>query len=539
MREARASSGAAAATEPAEPSGSRQPDGPPEPTELPGPAARRDRRRWRPGLGPLAGLLATTSALLQILTSPALGLADNGDYKRVLNPMGLMAARPPGQSKFAYLVLDFVPRPPAEQGYTATELYFLRAVRWIHDLLGFGPDLDLRVVGAAHAVALGGAVWLVVRALPGPRALRAVSAGLLVVVVTDTRFVVYLNSFYTEPASMLALLFLVAAVLHAWRRPVVTPWGLLAIAAASSALILSKSQDAVLVLPIGVLLLARRGGWGRWSGSWTGRIAPAVVAGLLLVLAAAFLHSQPRHLTESNRYNAVFVEILGHSDDPIGDLRDLGLDPALARYAGRAIYLPGNALKDPHFAGFFDQVTNRRLADFYLSHPGRGLALAHRGATASMDLIPRGISPHIGTQTKADSARPVYDSCKLCLYSSVSRGLREASAVLVPALWAAALALAWLLRRRPIDERNTSAGLRAVLVLLTASAGVAMATALLGEGEFEIVKHLYLASVANGLLAVLVVHAAGLLWWQRRAAEPSPDQAAGPVRHRTASAAHS
>src|SRR4051794_21123318 len=165
-------------------------------------ASPRGRSRWRPGLGPLAGLLASLSALLQILTSPVLGLADNGDYKRVLNHLDLVAVRPPGQSHFQFLVLDYVSGPAPEQSYTSTELFFVGAVRWLHDLLGFGPNLDLRVVGGAHALALGVAVWLVVRALPGSRVLRAVTAGVLVVVVTDTRFVVYLNSFYTEPASM-------------------------------------------------------------------------------------------------------------------------------------------------------------------------------------------------------------------------------------------------------------------------------------------------------------------------------------------------
>ena len=47
----------------------------------------------------------------------------------------------------------------------------------------------------------------------------ALTASLLTLVLTDTRFIVYYNSFFTEPASLVALLFLIAILLHLCRRP--------------------------------------------------------------------------------------------------------------------------------------------------------------------------------------------------------------------------------------------------------------------------------------------------------------------------------
>src|SRR4051812_26603048 len=131
--------------DPSEPSESREatapaPSAASRAASASGVTSPRGRSHWRPGLGPLAGLLASLSALLQILTSPVLGLADNGDYKRVLNHLDLVAVRPPGQSHFQFLVLDYVSGPAPEQSYTSTELFFVGAVRWLHDLLGFGPN---------------------------------------------------------------------------------------------------------------------------------------------------------------------------------------------------------------------------------------------------------------------------------------------------------------------------------------------------------------------------------------------------------------
>lgn len=463
----------------------------------------------RIGLGPVAGLLTTTSALLQLLVSPVVGLADNGDYKRVLSRLHLVADVPAGAPKqFEYLWLHYVPGVQRDQTYASTEVLLARLVHWVVP----GPDLDVRAMGVAHAVLLGLAVWLVVRALPGPLVVRAVTSLLLVLVLTDTRLLVYLDSFYTEPSSLLAFLFLIAAVLHAWRRDVVSVPALLAMGVAAAALLVAKSQNAPLVLPIAVLLVARR-------SRLLGRVGPAVLAVALVLLAVGYLQRQPATLAASNRYNAVFIELLGSSDDPRADLQELGIDPGLVEYQGIAIYQSGNATRDPRFAGFFEHVTNKRIAEFYARHPDRALSLARRGAVASMELVPRGISPALGTRTMASGAEPYADTCKLCLYSSVSRGLRGAAPVLVPALWLAALVAAWGTRRR--------GGLPGVLLLLTATAAASTGVALLAEGEFEIVKHLYLATVSNALLGVLLVHAVGLLahGWRTRvrsAACPTP-----------------
>jgi hypothetical protein len=481
-------------------------------------------------------VVAALSALLQLLVHPVLGLADNGDYKRVLTSLHLKAVVPTGQSSsFRYIWLDYQPGgPPKQNGYASTELVIAHAARGISNLLGMGPGMDLRVMGACQSVLLGLAVWLIVRALPGPLALRGLTAALLVLTVTDTRFVVYLDSFFTEPASMLSLLFLVAAVLHAWRRPRLTPLGLLAVAVPAGCLLLSKTQDAPLVAVIALLVVSRRCDWRVLSGRVGGRVLPVFVALVLVVLAGGYLRQQPEGLSRVNTYNAVFVELLGHSPTPEADLRELGLDPELARYKGLAVEVHGNALKDPRFAGFFTKVGHGKIAVFYLHHPGRALALAHRGATASMELKPRGISPPLGNQTAASGAKPYSSSCKLCVYSTISEGWRAASAFLVPALWLAALVLipALSLRRRsrsrveaPDLPRGSDDGVAAVLFLLVGTGLLSMAVALLGEGEFEIVKHLFLSSVSDGVLAVFAVHTVGLLLVDRlsRRSAPNPE----------------
>ena len=216
----------------------------------------------------------------------------------------------------------------------------------------------------------------------------------------------------------------------------------------------------------------RNGGVSIWLGDVAGASPGAVCVGLLVLLGVGYQNPQTPDLGRNNRYNAVFVELLGHSPNPARDLVDLGLSPELARYAGRPIYVPGNATRDPHFAGFFTTVTEVKLAAFHLTHPGRAVALAHRGATASMYLRPTGVSPPLGNQTIDSGAPPYYTACK-----AMTRGGAQPVA----------------------------------LLLLVSSAVILMAVALLGEGACEIVKHLFQTSACDALILVFTIHGVGLL----------------------------
>src|SRR3569833_1642453 len=77
-------------------------------------SGRRLRRRLRPGLGVVFGIAAFLTATLQLLLHPVLGLADNGDYKRILVYLHLSADVPPGlSSSCSYIWLRGGPGGPS------------------------------------------------------------------------------------------------------------------------------------------------------------------------------------------------------------------------------------------------------------------------------------------------------------------------------------------------------------------------------------------------------------------------------------------
>jgi hypothetical protein len=415
----------------------------------------------------------------QLLGRNPIGLSDNGDYGRVLTSIGLL--RPPGFPANGFLTLRFTYGDMPGGGYGSSLNPLLRLVTWVPRAFG-AESFDIRWLAGVYAVLLGLLVWFVVRALPG-RPVQVIGGILLVVITTDTAFVSYFGSFFSEPGSMLALLFVVGVLLRLRGRPAASP--VLVAALVSSGLLLAtvKTQNVVLgpLLAVGVLALRPR------------RLAlPAAV--LLLVVPLVYAGSQPSGLRQVNLYNAVFYTLLPRGDDPAGDLRALGMDPALARLSGTQAFQDNRRLQQPSFAAFARDGGQAKLVRFYASRPSRAVGLAVRGSRGAALARPL----NLGNRARLVGTKPKEVACEQCLYSVPSRWLRPVAPILLPALYLGALVLAFARRRRASWLTDT-------LRFLTLGGMAEFAVALLGEGDYELAKHLYLFDVMTAFLVVFAV----------------------------------
>lgn len=457
-----------------------------------------DRGRRR--LAGLLGLLTALLAVAQLLTPPAVGLADNGDYFRLTCQLRVQADVPPAAPfRFTVWVPHYRPQDadsPRCVGLRSSELPLLRLGQALSP--GRGPDLDLRIVGLMQAVLLGALVAAVVLGLPGSARLRLLCGALLAVVLLDTGRLVYLASAYSEPASLLGLLLLLAAALWAFRRP---PSALTsaAVCLAALPLVLSKPQNAPVAAVVAVAVLLRHL-LGRRS--WRSLLAPSVAAVLLLGVAVGFVRTVPGELVAPNTYNVVFFEVLRFSDHPARDAVELGLDPELAKWAGTNYFNSPNALADPAFAGFYDRVGPADVVLFYARHPARALSLYARAARDSFEVLP----DYLGTYPPSAGKAEFSQACRGCPVTWAGQATRAAAPVLLPLLWlGAALACLALLRRR---RSPADAALAGTTLLLTALTVLLFATAVVGSGDYELVKHLFLPGVGSTLLLPLGLAAA-------------------------------
>lgn len=300
----------------------------------------------------------------QLTIPPVVGLADNGDFVKVIGRFDLYA-RVYQTYQYSDTTYEFHPERHWVSGYVSSEILLAQAAVWLNSVVGKDGNFDIRCIGAVHAVLFLAALWLFAPLLADARrGLRWAMYGLILFFYCDVKYVSSLNSFYMDEAAYLFLLLTAVSYLRALR------WGRIRDAALLLAcpllLVSSKLQHALLGLWIALLFVL---------AAKALRPIPARVwyagGGLLTVAAGLmFWKAQPEEYAALSLYNVTFYEILPHSKDVGRTLAELGLDDSYRFCIGKTVYDPGSGMWEP---GFRERFTGRysfgKLAAFYVKHP--------------------------------------------------------------------------------------------------------------------------------------------------------------------------
>ncbi len=449
---------------------------------------RPDRIAAALGAGAAAVLLAA-----QLLVPGFVGLADNGDFVKVMAPAGLAYADSAEDRhfKFAPSEFAFAPARPDPGGYHTSETLLAGAAARIAKGLG-ARDFDIRALGALHAALLVTALALLILACGDLHpAARWTAAALLAFVFTDVAYAAPLNSLYGQAASLVFLMLAAGVAALAVRRGALRGGALAAYFLLAALFVCSKPQES-LQAP----LLAAFGLRLAWTGPVRGRIAAAVLAGSLLVAAVVYFRATPPSLRRVAIYHAVFNELLPHSPDPGGDLDRLGLPRDLLRLSGTTAYDPQSALGDPAFRAAFDaRVGYFALARIYVSDPGRIASVLRRAAWKGARMRP----PFFGNYPKAAGRPPRAAAEQFALWSDLKFLARPAMLGVWTALLAGTAAAALATWRRSSPRGRLA---REGLVLLSLTAALELAVCAFADAHIELVRHLYVFDALVDLVFV-------------------------------------
>ncbi len=325
--------------------------------------------RWITGAAVAAALLLLSA---QLFVPPVSGLADNGDYQRVMGYAGFDHSTDSyAERYFSFLRTKYriLPVGWLPSGYQSSETALALVARWASPAFWRGGLFDIRALAGIHAALLALAIGLLLRAcreLSVPA--QGVAAALLVFFFTDVGYAGPFNSFYSQTASLLFLLLLVGVAALAVRRGGLDGELFAAYFLCGVLFVGSKPQEAIQA-PFVALYGLRLAGAGL-RGART-KAAAWSAAGLCLF---GFLYG--RHTPETLRgaalYQVVFYEILPNSPAPAADAAELGLDPGWLRYSGTDAFQADSPLLDPAFhARFLGSTGYGRVARFYGKHPDR------------------------------------------------------------------------------------------------------------------------------------------------------------------------
>lgn len=437
-----------------------------------------------------------------------IGIANSGDFERVMSWGGVTYMTDVYTEKyFSWVVPTFKYYfwPPLSFGwYFSSEGLFVKAAATIAWFTNWNT-FDLRWIGAVHLAAYAAALALLFRgwrAATGSSGLWLLPA--LALVLGDVGYLVYFHSFYSEPA---AIIFLVATVglglqLAATAPADVTEKLLNRFFLALALFMTAKTQNLTLAAPI-----MAYAGWLWWrnpQAAWRPRVAKL---GAGLVLLAIFQYGlNPPHMTEANKFATVFNGILKDSPDVKADLVALGLPPGFAPLAGHDIFWADRVPFHVHGAAFrktfFGTHSHRKVVDFYMRHPDRFLTKLQVTASHSYTLRPGylGNFPH---------SQGVAEGAKSDRWATWSRFKEDQLPHTLPfSLGVGFVAATGLGLAAVLDRGRLRRGPATFLLALVGMAAIAFVTPIIGDGESDMDKHMFLY---NMLFDLGVVLASGVL----------------------------
>ena len=453
----------------------------------------RGRRR-----GPIAVLAAVIGlavvALSLGLGGTPVGVGDNGDGPRLYCGAGLVPLTPDGRANWkGGVVIDFTTGAPACQDPIASAaLPMLRFAT-----VGSGATWPLTRLGVLYALAIGVLTGLAAWAVgAGVRLLALLPALVPLVGPAFTRFFI---STFSEPAGLLGAyaLCLGAAVIAVTNRAERAPRiiGLALVAAGGLGAATAKASFVPLLAVALVVAGATVVGDGR-RRRLIGLATAAALALLAIAPVLAGVQWQQRHFAAINAHNLVFTTVL--PDVGAAALQPLGLPPAALAAAGRAYYPAGIAGVPGAEVVAADPAGVRAAAyGVLLAHPAAAVGAFGRGLTATLGadlsylpsapVTAASVPPTLGTTVGPQGA----DRAQLLAW------LDGLPVPWLPAVIVVGGLLAGLLTVRRGGPVVRAAG--RVAALAAVSAVGLVAAAVLGDGYFEIAKHVWLAAY---LLAV-------------------------------------
>jgi hypothetical protein len=298
---------------------------------------------------------------VQFLIPPFIGLANNGDYPKVLGRFSLGPEEGGWQNNFLHFVSDYARAPQyAYDGKLPSSEIALAAFAVSASRVAV-DEFDIRWLGTVHALLFVAAFWIALIALrPYGRLVQGAVGAFALFVFTDVRYVSHFNSCYTDVPAMLGLGLMAGTALWVSKR--YPDLSAVAFAASAVLFITSKAQHGMYgLLPVAFLLIFFR------------RSRAVVLCAAVLVLATVWMvTSTPRFYQGQALFNRIFFRILPNSPDPGSDARELGVLPKELRYVGMHSFKPGAPVDDPQWReGFLARTGYGKLLSFYLHHPLR------------------------------------------------------------------------------------------------------------------------------------------------------------------------
>lgn len=460
-------------------------------------------------LTPSAFAAATVGILtiVALFVPPFIGMADNGDYYRIVYGNGLYFNEPDyDEQYFGYFVKDYGIFQYFNENagaLTTSQSLFIKLSIFLNKAFHHPEVFDIRIQGAVYVVLYVTATYLLVESLTWKmrRKQGYTIAAVAVFMFADTGYTAFFNSFYGESIVLIMAMLVMASGLLLYRNRY-NDYAMLAVFVVSTLLLTtSKQQNA----PVGILIAMLAIMFVFLRKNRIYRLAVVLSCVVLIVAGVSTYTLIPKEFVNINQYHAMTRGPLLLTDNPEETLESFGINEQYAILAGSNYYeryttiqVDSPLLQEDFFSNY-DFVS---ILGYYISNPDKAAQMLNIAARNAFTIRPMAMGNFERSENKAFGEKTQFFSGYSLLKMNLSPktfGFIVIWIVIVIGLYLPSFIA-------DLKKRNSRGMMRLPLLLAIILVGLSgIAVSIIGAGDADLAKHEFLFTVTFDLVTFVVL----------------------------------
>ena len=470
----------------------------------------------------LAVIVAACLMIYALFIAP-IGMADNGDFFRVMNGNGLykLDRSQPGEymQYFSTKYGTYEYYNEYQESLFSSQTLFISAAT-VLDRLFTGNDglFDIRFLSVIISIWFMLGLYLLVDYATWEisKRRRYYIAALGVLFFADTGYTAYFNSFYAESIVFVSFITAISSALLVFQKRY-HPYPLIAIYIISSlVLTTAKQQNAPLGVLLGILIIPVMVSAFKQKpvvDPRKARLRRFVIVGcslLLCVCGIVVYMIIPQEFVDINKYHSMTRGILMTSQNPETALEFFNINPQYSLLDGTIYYerypeadVEGKELKTE----FYPQYGFVSVAAYYALHPREFFEMLNTAAKNAYVTCPEGIGNYQRSADKAPGAKTYF----FTLVSTFKKNTIPRTVGFMIIWIAGVLVFSFADRKRTL-----------VLAFATLMGLSQIVVSIIGAGDADLSKHIFLYNLVFDLANFLVISTVILRWRAKKETASEP-----------------
>jgi hypothetical protein len=440
--------------------------------------------------------------LYLLFLRPLIGVADNGDFLRIMHSSGLNYLNPAADYKdqfFGFFHSKFSIQGTISVGYASSELLLVWAAVVINKIFFSLQVFDIRFLSIIYSILLIIAMSLFVKLHKKKNLYYNILIILgFFIVFFDIGYIAYFNSFFGEAVTYTSMLMTLIFAMFISKSESPKLYMLIVFFICALFFAWAKFQNAPIGLLLGIFGIRLIG--LRSDRRW--KVFTIVFTSILMLSSIIMLAAPNKEFKEINEYQTVFYGILKDSPDPGGDLEKLGINKELAVLANTNFFTPDTPIKQdsPQLKEeFYKHISHTKVAEYYLLHPARFVQKLQVAVRDAFIFRPF----YLGNYEKSDGYAAGKTSSTFGVYGAFKQDSFPRSLL----FWfIVTLGYCFMLFKHHRLAKGARSKVYVEVLFLNILLGIiGLVIPIIGDGEADLTKHLFLFNVSIDVMVISIV----------------------------------